>query len=99
MKEHNALTKEDYIELLKVYKGKISAITWQSDVQADYRGLEDISSIDGVTIYTPKQVNHVLRDIDGESNIINIKKEYKLSFKKSISPRIKDSIKDWASKL
>lgn len=99
MKEHNALTKEDYIELLKAYKGKILAITGKADVQADYRVLEDISSLDGVTIYTPKQVNHVLRDIDGKSNIMNIKKEYKLSFKKSISPKIKDSIKDWSSKL
>ena len=35
----------------------------------------------------------------GESNIINIKKEYKLSFKKPISTKIKKSIKDWSVKL
>lgn len=99
IKEHNSLTKEDYIKLLRAYKGKILAITGQSDVQADYRVLEDISNIDGVTIYTPEQVNHVLRDTEGESNIMNVKKEYKLSFKKSISPKIKDSIKEWLSKL
>lgn len=99
MKEHNALTKEDYIGLLKAFKGKILAITGQSDVQADYRVLEDISSFDRVTIYTPEQVNHILRDVDGKSNIMNIKKEYKLSFKKPISLKIKDSIKDWTNKL
>lgn len=99
MKEHNALKKEDYVELLKAYKGKILAITGQSDVQADYRVLEDISAFDGVTIYTPNKVNHVLREVEGESNIINIKKEYKLSFKKPISSKIKHSIKDWSSKL
>lgn len=38
--------KEDYIALLKAYKGKRLAITGQSD----YRVLEDISLIDGVTI-------------------------------------------------
>ena len=77
--EHGSLTKEDYIELLKEYKGKILAITGMSDVQADYRVLEDISLLDNVTISSPEQLNHMLRDTDGESNILNIKKEYKLS--------------------
>ena len=98
-REHNALTKEDFIELLKAYKGKILALTGKSDVQADYRVLKEISSFENVTIDTPEQVNHVLRDVDGESNIINIKKEYKLSFKKPISTKIKKSIKDWTEKL
>lgn len=99
IREHNALTKEDYIELLKAYKGKILALTGKSDVQADYRVLEEISSFDNVTISTPEQVNHVLRDVDRQSNIMNIKKEYKLSFKKPISSKIRDSIKDWSEKL
>ena len=99
IREHNALTKEYFIELLKAYKGKILALTGKSDVQADYRVLEEISSFENVTIDTPEQVNHVLRDVDGESNIINIKKEYKLSFKKSISTKIKKSIKGWSEKL
>jgi len=98
-REHNALTKEDFIELLKAYKGKILAITGKADVQTDYRVLDEIFSFDNVTISTPEQVNHVLRDVDGESNIINIKKEYKLSFKKPISTKIKKSIKDWSVKL
>ena len=61
--------------------------------------LEEISSFDNVTISTPEQVNHVLRDVDRQSNIMNIKKEYKLSFKKPISSKIRDSIKDWSEKL
>lgn len=99
IKEHNALTKKDYIEMLRTYKGKVLAITGQSDVQADYRVLEEISSLDNVTTYTPEQVNHVLRDVNGVSNIMNIKKEYKLSFKKPISSKIKNSIKDWEDNL
>ena len=99
MKEHNALTSDDYVSLLKEYKGKTLAITGQSDVQADYRMLESISDVEGVTIFTPERVNHVLRDVDAESNILDIKREYKLSFKKPISQRIKDSISDWSSKL
>ena len=99
IREHNALINECFIELLKAYKGKVLAITGQSDVQADYRVIEKISSFDNVTMDAPEKVNHVLRDVDGESNIINIKKEYKLSFKKPISTKIKKSIQDWSEKL
>lgn len=96
MKEHHALKNDDYVEMLKAYNGKILAITGKADVQADYRALDALSSIPDVTIYTPDSVNHILRDIDGESNVLNVKNEYKKLFKKSISPKIKDSIKNWS---
>lgn len=99
IKEHNTLTKEDYIKMLKAYEGKVLAITGKSDVQANYRALDEISSLDDITIYTPEQVNHVLRDVAGESSIMNFKKEYKLSFKKTISSKIKNPIKDWLNNL
>lgn len=99
IKEHNSLTKDDYIKLLKNYKGKVLAITGKADVQANYKALDEISDIDGITVYTPEKLNHVLRDIDGKSNIMNIKKEYKISFKKSISPKIKKQIRDWTNEL
>lgn len=97
--EHGSLTKENYIELLKEYKGKILAITGQSDVQADYRVLEDITSFENATISSPEQLNHMLRDVEGESNIMNIKQEYKLSFKKPISSKLKDLIKEWSENI
>ena len=99
MLEHGALSNEDYIEMIKDYDGKVLAITGKSDVQADYRVLDEISSLDGVTIYAPEQVNHVLRDVDGDSDIMNVKKEYQLSFKKSISSKLKKSIKDWSCNI
>ena len=99
MLEHGVLSKDDYIEMIRKYKGKVLAITGKSDVQADYRVLDEISCLDGVTTYTPEQVNHVLRDVDGESDIMNVKKEYQLSFKKPISPKLKKSIKDWSCNI
>ena len=99
IKQHEALTKEDYIEMLKSYKGEILALTGKSDVQANYKLLESISSLENITISTPDHVNHLLRDVDSESNIMNLKKEYKLSIKKPISTKIKASIKDWVNKL
>ena len=97
--EHHSLTKEDYVTLLKEYKGKILAITGMSDVQADYRELEQISSFDGVEVHTPKELNHILRDVETEPNIMDVKKEYKLLLKKPISPSITDSISSWSNNL
>ena len=61
MQEHNSLSNENYISMLKEYKGKVLAITGKADIQADYRQLDSISSVDGITIYTPEKVNHVMR--------------------------------------
>ena len=99
MKEHYALNSEDYIKLLKAYKGQILAITGKADVQADYTKLEDISNLDNVTIYTPINVNHLMKEIDGDTSILNIKKEYKKLFKKEIAKGVKDKIKDFISKI
>jgi len=99
IKEHYALNREDYVKLLKAYKGKILAITGKADVQADYRKLDDISNLDNATTYTPLKVNHLMKEIDGEPNILNVKKEYKKLFKKEIDKGVKEKIKDFISKI
>lgn len=99
IREHYNLNSEDYVKLLKAYKGKILAITGKADVQADYRRLEDISSLDNATIYTPLNVNHLMKEIDGEPNILNVKKEYKKIFKKEIDKGVKEKIKDFMSEI
>lgn len=99
MREHFSLTNEEYVELLKEYKGKVLAITGKSDVQADYRRLDDILGVDGITVSTPDNVNHLLKEVDGETSILNVKKEYKKVFKKEISPSVKATIKDWMKNI
>ncbi|MBR5228053.1 MAG: alpha/beta hydrolase [Clostridia bacterium] len=99
MKEHNALSKENYVDLLKAYNGKILALTGKNDIQADYTALEPISKLKGATVYTPERLNHVLREISGEANLMNIKKEYKAAFKSPISAALKELIKNWLSQL
>lgn len=99
IKEHYALNREDYVKLLKAYKGKILAITGKADVQADYRKLDDISNLDNANTYTPLKVNHLMKEIDGEPNILNVKKEYKKLFKKEIDIGVKEKIKDFMSKI
>lgn len=99
MREHFSLTNEEYVELLKEYKGKVLAITGKSDVQADYRRLDDILGVDGITVSTPDNVNHLLKEVDGETSILNVKKEYKKVLKKEISPSVKATIKDWMKNI
>ena len=99
MQEHNALSNEEYVCILKDYKGKVLAITGMADIQADYRQLDNISSIDGVTIYTPENVNHAMREIDDTPNMFNVKKEYKKVLKKDIHQGVKDTIRKWTSQL
>lgn len=59
---------------------------------------ENNNSLDGiknVTIYTPEGINHILRKIDTEQNIFNMKNEYIRFSKKKID---KDVIKEWLVK-
>ena len=50
IQEHASLSDEEYISMLKEYKGKVLAITGMADIQADYRKLDSVFSIDDITI-------------------------------------------------
>lgn len=82
VKEHGALTDEDFVEMIGAYNGKVLAITGQGDVQADYTCLDKIKEFENVTTYTPENVNHMLRENDRPASALNAKKEYKGLFKK-----------------
>ena len=98
MREHHKLTSDEYLKLLKEYKGKILAITGKSDVQADYRALDSIVS-DNVSISIPENVNHLLKEQKEKKDIMNVKKIYKKSFKKEIAPSVRSSIKEWMKNI
>ena len=99
VREHGRLSSEDYIKILKAYKGRILAITGRGDVQADYRKLDSLKNMENATICTPEKLNHMLRDNDNEPSIMNVKKEYKKCFKKSISSDLKNIINDFMKKV
>lgn len=59
------------------------------------------NSLDGiknVTIYTPEGINHILRKIDTEQNIFNMKNEYIRYSKKEIDKDVIKVIKEWLVK-
>jgi len=94
-KEHNEYTSEKYAQIIKDYPGKTLAITGKADVQADYKQLEKIASFDGVTVYTPEKVNHILREIDDDNLILDVKKQYKRLLKNDIDEGVKEQITQW----
>lgn len=99
VREHGRLSSEDYIKILRAYKGRILAITGRSDVQADYRKLDSIKDMENALVYTPDKLNHMLRDVDDELSIMNVKKEYKKCFKKGISRDLKNKIESFIEEV
>lgn len=59
------------------------------------------NSLDGiknVTIYTSEGINHILRKIDTEQNIFNMKNKYIRYSKKEIDKDVIKAIKEWLVK-
>jgi len=81
MREHGALTDEDFIKMIEEYNGKVLAITGSGDVQADSNALKRLEQFAHVITYTSEMVNHMLREVD-EVSIMKIKKQYKEGSKK-----------------
>lgn len=62
---------------------------------------ENNNSLDGiknVTIYTLEGINHILRKIDTEQNIFNMKNKYIRYSKKEIDKDVIKAIKEWLVK-
>ena len=98
LKEHGELSNKDFIKMIEEYNGKVLAITGKGDLQADYTALDKIAEFENVTTYTPENVNHLLREIDGENSILTVKKQYKKSFKKPIHKETKNKIEEFMQK-
>ena len=77
LREHGDLTDEDFVKMLEEYNGKVLAITGKGDLQADSTVLDKISEFENVTTYAPENVNHILREFEGENSVMNVKKQYR----------------------
>lgn len=93
MKEHGSLTDDSFIDILNNYSGKVLAITGTSDLSADYHSLEKLNS--NIKVYAPQKVNHILRQIDDDNDIMKVKKQYKRLSTKDIDKFTKDVIISW----
>lgn len=99
MREHGSLTSQDFINILKKYRGKILAITGTADLSMDYHMLDSIMGIENVTIYTPYNVNHILRKIDDSNDVMKAKQQYKRLSTKPMHNETREVICNWLEKF
>ena len=95
IKEHGALSDDDYIKMIEEYNGKVLAITGKSDLQADYTCLEKLKEFENVITYTPDNVNHIMREIDDDNSYLTIQKQYKRLANTPIHEGTKQQIEDF----
>ena len=95
IKEHASHSSEDYVKLLKQYENPILAITGTADISTDYRRLAALNEIPGAESFTPQNVNHILREIDDDNSIMNVKKQYARLSAKPVHSETERCIKDW----
>lgn len=95
VKEHASHSSDEYIELLKQYGKPILAITGTADISTDYRQLSALSEIPNAECFTPQNVNHILREIDDDNSVMNVKKQYARLAAQPIHSDTKRCIKDW----
>ena len=93
MREHGSLTDEYFINILNNYSGKVLAITGTADLSADYHSLEKLNS--NIKAFAPQDVNHILRQIDGNNDIMKVKQQYKRLSKEDIDKQTKEIIISW----
>lgn len=98
IREHAFYSSEDYIVLLKKYNKPILAITGTADISTDYRKLSALGDIPSVEIFTPPNVNHILREID-DNSVMTVKKQYVRLAKQPIHKATEEKIKDWLSQF
>lgn len=93
MKEHGTLTDEYFINILNNYSGKVLAITGTADLSANYHSLEKLNS--NINTFVPQNVNHILRKIDDNNDIMKVKQQYRRLSKEDIDKQTKEIIISW----
>lgn len=97
VKEHASYSSEDYVTLLKQYGKPILAVTGTADISTDYRRLSALSDTPFAEIYTPANVNHILREIDDNNSVMTVKKQYGRLAAQPIHKETEQKIHMWLS--
>lgn len=91
VREHNRMTAEAYLEILKRYKGQILALTGTADLQADHTKLSLLDGMPNATTFAPEGVNHMMRRVEGKNSMLDVMKQYKKQIKNK-QPLDKDAL-------
>lgn len=95
VKEHASHSSEDYVTLLEQYGKPILAVTGTADISTDYRRLTVLNGIPFAESYTPKDVNHILREIDDNNSVMTVKKQYRRLAVQPIHKETEQKIHMW----
>lgn len=95
IREHASYSSDDYVELLKQYGKPILAITGTADISADHRRLSALNEIPNAECFTPRNVNHILREIDDNNSIMTVKKQYGRLAAQPIHSETEQCINNW----
>lgn len=101
VKQHNQMTGDAYLEILKKYNGQILALTGTADLQADHTKLSLLDGMPNVTTFAPEGVNHMMRRVEGKNSMLDVMKQYKKQIKKK-QPLDRDALEyivSWLSKF
>lgn len=99
VKEHASYSSEDYIRRLKKYGKPILAVTGTADISTDYRKLSALGDIPSAEIFTPPNVNHILREIDDDNSVMTVKKQYGRLARRPMHKATEEKIKEWLSQF
>ena len=99
VREHASYSSEDYITLLKKYGKPILAVTGTADISTDYRRLSALRDIPSAEIFTPSNVNHILREIDDDNSIMTVKKQYGRLAVQPMHTATEEKVKEWLSQF
>lgn len=99
IREHASYSSADYITLLKKYKKPILAVTGMADISTDYRSLSALKDIPSAEIFTPPNVNHILREIDDDNSVMTVKKQYERLASHPMHTATEEKIREWLSKF
>lgn len=97
VKEHASYCSEDYVTFLEQYGKPILSVTGTADISADYRRLSALHDIPLAESYTPRNVNHILREIDDDNSLMTVKKQYRRLAEQPIHEETKQKIYMWLS--
>ena len=99
VREHASYSSEDYIRRLKKYGKPILAVTGTADISTDYRKLSVLGDIPSAEIFTPPNVNHILREIDDDNSVMTVKKQYGRLASQPMHKVTEEKIKEWLSQF
>ncbi|MBH1941806.1 alpha/beta fold hydrolase [Mobilitalea sibirica] len=100
IREHNDLTDERIIDIIKNANIPILAITGDKDAQATYEDIRNIEKLElpHVTTQIIPGMDHILRKHEGALSVLNVRKQYASEFSKPLHDGLVKAIAEWVHK-